>query len=317
MIPLFYGLIGLGLVAWALTAGADFGAGLWDMLAKGKFAAEERAAIAKAIAPIWEANHVWLIFIIVLTFTVFPRAFSLMGLYLHLPLTIALIGIVLRGAAFTFRAYGLEAPAGQARWGRLFAGSSVLTPLALGMSLGGLASGDRLGFFSGWNSPFAISVGLLAIALFALLAAVYLTVDSSGVMPEAFRRKAILAEAAAAPVAGLALWRASVDAPEFFRRLVEWPSGALLQLGAFLAAVTTFWALIRRRYPLARMAVILQVVVVILGFGAAMQGEFILGVVSLADAGTRPEVLGTVAWSVGLGALLLVPALAWLFRMRG
>lgn len=316
MIVAYYALIGVGLIAYALTGGADFGAGVWDLLSHGQRKAELRSAISRAIAPIWEANHVWLIFVIVLVFTVFPRAFAQIGLRLHVPLTVALIGIVLRGAAFTFRAYGLEPPERQQAWGRVFAVSSVLAPLALGMALGGLATGPELGYFSGWTSSFAIAVGVLATVLFALLAAVYLAADSQGVVAEDFRRSAILTEVVAAPIAALALWRAYVDVPAFFWRLWSWPLGALVQLLAFLGAVATIVLLARRRYALARAAVIVQVAAVVLGFGAGMQGDFIVGVVSISDAGTRPEMLSALSLSVAAGACLLIPALVLLFRLR-
>ncbi len=316
MIAAYYALIGLGLIAYALTGGADFGAGVWDLLSRGQRQGEQRAAINRIIAPIWEANHVWLIFVIVLVFTVFPRAFAQIGLRLHVPLTIALIGIVLRGAAFTFRAYGLEPPERQRLWGRIFAVSSLITPLALGMALGGLATGAELGYFSGWTTSFAIAVGLLASVLFALLAAVYLAADTQGVVAEDFRRSAILTEVVAAPIAAFALWRAYAEVPTFFTQLLAWPFGVVVQLSAFFGAIATILLLARRRYALARVAVILQVSAVVLGFGAGMRGDFILGVVSIHDAGTRPEMLSALSVSVAAGACLLIPALVLLFRIR-
>jgi cytochrome d ubiquinol oxidase subunit II len=315
VIAAYYALIGLGLIAYALTGGADFGAGVWDLLSRGQRQGEQRAAINRIIAPIWEANHVWLIFVIVLVFTVFPRAFAQIGLRLHVPLTIALIGIVLRGAAFTFRAYGLG-PERQRLWGRIFAVSSLITPLALGMALGGLATGAELGYFSGWTTSFAIAVGLLASVLFALLAAVYLAADTQGVVAEDFRRSAILTEVVAAPIAAFALWRAYAEVPTFFTQLLAWPFGVVVQLSAFFGAIATILLLARRRYALARVAVILQVSAVVLGFGAGMRGDFILGVVSIHDAGTRPEMLSALSVSVAAGACLLIPALVLLFRIR-
>lgn len=107
------------LIAYALLGGADFGGGVWDLLATGERAERQRAAIAEAIAPIWEANHVWLILVVVLLFSAFPPAFALMMTALHLPVTLLLIGIVLRGSSFVFRRYDTEESGVQRRWGRI------------------------------------------------------------------------------------------------------------------------------------------------------------------------------------------------------
>src|SRR5579864_549383 len=131
----------VSLNAYVLLAGADFGGGVWDLLATGPRRAQQRALIAEAIGPIWEANHVWLILVIVVLFTGFPPAFAAIGTSLHIPVTLLLIGIVLRGSSFIFRAYGGEAAAQKRNWGRVFAASSLITPVWLGVIVGSLASG--------------------------------------------------------------------------------------------------------------------------------------------------------------------------------
>ncbi|MEJ7811739.1 MAG: cytochrome d ubiquinol oxidase subunit II [Gemmatimonadaceae bacterium] len=172
-------------------------------------------AASDAIGPIWEANHVWLIIVVVLLFTCFPPAFGMLSTVLHIPLTLMLVGIVLRGSAFIFRAYDARPAAGgrdageQARWGRTFAMASVITPVLLGVCIGAAVSGrvgrasaalDRAGaagsaagttfhavFISPWLTPFALAVGGLTLALFAFLAAVYLTVEArDGALREEF-----------------------------------------------------------------------------------------------------------------------------------
>ena len=129
------------LTAYALLAGADFGGGVWDLLASGPRRRAQRALIADAIGPIWEANHVWLILVVVLLFTCFPPAFASLGIVLHIPITLMLIGIVLRGSAFTFRSYGSERSETQRRWGTIFAIASVVTPVLLGVCVGAVAAG--------------------------------------------------------------------------------------------------------------------------------------------------------------------------------
>src|ERR1051326_2029237 len=179
------GIMVLALNAYVLMGGADFGGGVWDLLAAGPRRDEQRELITKSIAPIWEANHVWLIVVVVLLFTAFPTAFSTLAVVLHIPITLMLIGIVLRGSAFVFRCYGSRALAPRRRWGIAFAGASAVTPVLLGTIIGAIASGDvatasgRVGvasfaevFIAPWLPPFPIAVGLFTLALFAFLAAV-------------------------------------------------------------------------------------------------------------------------------------------------
>ena len=178
----------LSLILYALLGGADFGGGMWDLVATGPRATAQRKAIAAAIGPIWEANHVWLILVIVLLFTAFPRGFSAMMTALNIPLTAMLIGIVLRGAAFTFRKYGSQTDLVQWRWSTVFGAASFFTPLCQGMTLGALATGRirvengqvTSGFLAGWLTPFALACGIFALSLFAFLAATYLTVETKG-----------------------------------------------------------------------------------------------------------------------------------------
>jgi cytochrome d ubiquinol oxidase subunit II len=319
--------IGLGLVAYALTGGADFGGGMWDLLARGPRAPRQRALVERSIAPIWEANHIWLIFVTVLCFTVFPRAFAVLATAFHVPLLLALLGIVLRGAAFTFRAYGMEPAHRRALWQHVFASASAVTPLFLGMVVAGLASGGvriRDGVVvspltSGWTTPFAFAVGAFTVALCAMLAAVYLCVDAvrerEPELAEDFRRRAIASELVAGALAMAALWRASVDAPELFDRLLGNAWSMPVQVATAGAAAGVIAALWRRRYGAARLCVAAQVVLVIVGWGLAMGDDLVLGAVSLHDAGARAEVMRPLAWVLGIGALALAPALVVLFRV--
>src|SRR6185436_5424124 len=159
---LLAGVLMVSLNIYALGAGADFGGGVWDLLASGPRQRAQRNAIAHAIGPIWEANHVWLILVIVVLFVAFPVAFAALATALHIPLSVMLIGIVLRGSAFAFRTYGGDDDATQRRWGRIFAMASVVTPVMLGVCAGAVASGAirvRDGrvvtdFVSAWLAPF-------------------------------------------------------------------------------------------------------------------------------------------------------------------
>jgi cytochrome d ubiquinol oxidase subunit II len=195
----------VALNAYVLFGGADFGGGVWDALASGPRRAQQRALIARAISPVWEANHVWLILVVVLLFTCFPAASARLGITLHIPLTLMLLGVVLRGAAFTFRAYDSQRDDVQRRWGRVFAIASIGTPVLLGMCIGAVLSGHlpsieatRSGtpfmslFVEPWLTVFTVGVGLFALMLFAFLAAVYLTIEAGDdiALRDDFRRRA-------------------------------------------------------------------------------------------------------------------------------
>jgi cytochrome d ubiquinol oxidase subunit II len=318
-------VIALALVAYVLTAGADFGAGLWDLLATGPRAQRQRTAIEHAIAPIWEANHIWMILVVVLAFTGFPEAFAVVSIALHIPIALALVGIVLRGAAFAFRSYGVRSQAARSRWGRVFAWASLITPVCLGMVVAGMSSGAivqtdgvvRSGYFAGWTTAFAVLTGAFVLTIFALLAAVYLTLDVAD-DPELqadFRRRALVCEVVAGLLAAAVAWRASVDAPLLLHGLAARPWSIPVQLLTMLAALATTFALIRDRFALARVAVAAQIALVVLGWTLAMDGHLVLDAVPIERAGARPAVIGPVLWVLAAGGMVLLPALWWLMRV--
>lgn len=323
-----YVLLGVGMTAYVLTGGADFGGGVWDLLARGPRADAQRQAIARAIAPIWEVNHIWMIFVVVSLFTTFPDAFAVVTTALHVPLLLALVGIVLRGSAFVFRAYGMQPDAVRERWGRVFAWASALTPVFLGMSLAAISSGEirvdahgypTTGFFAGWTSTFALTVGLFALSLFALLAATYMAAeaDARGELDlrDDFRRRALFSEAFAGLLAALVLWRASVESPLLFAGLLQAPWSIPVQALTALIATGAIATLAFGRIRIARVLVIVQVALVVAGWGLAMDGYLILPDVHMNAAGAEPAVLRALPIVLLGGAALLVPALIVLFRV--
>src|SRR6267142_812705 len=210
------------LILYALLGGADYGGGVWDLFAFGKRAPAQRALIAQAIGPVWEANHVWLILVIVVLFTAFPPAFAAISTALHIPLTLLLIGIVLRGTTFTFRSHDVKRDDVQRRWSLVFSIASTITPVLLGITLGAIASGSIRfengvvvsGIFSSWLAPFPFAVGLFALTLFAFLAAVYLTLESPNYeLQEDFRLRALVAGVGVAVLALTVFLLAGTGAP--------------------------------------------------------------------------------------------------------
>ncbi|HVW25222.1 MAG TPA: cytochrome d ubiquinol oxidase subunit II [Polyangiaceae bacterium] len=315
--------MGAGVVAYALTGGADFGGGVLHLFASGPRGALQRRAVERAIAPIWEANHVWLIFVVVALFTTFPRAFAVVGVALHVPVTLALLGIVFRGASFVFHSYDLRDTEGPSGWSRVFGLSSLVTPLFLGDCLGALSTGAirwdgarvTSGYAAGWLTPFAFATGVFALFLFTLLAAVYLTVDSEGDIREDFRRRALALEVATGVVAAVVLLLARGGAAILFTSLAASAFAVGAHVATAAAAVTVVAALAARRYRLARAAVVAQVALVVVGWGLSMRGNIVVPDVRLENAGAREDVARAVVVALVAGVALLVPALAYLFRV--
>ena len=319
--------IAVALNAYALMGGADFGGGVWDLLARGERADRQRALIADAIGPIWEANHVWLILVIVLLFTGFPPAFARLTTVLHVPLTLMLVGIVLRGSAFTFRSYGGRADATQRRWGRTFAVASVITPLLLGVVIGAIASGrvqpvDGKSFADAyvapWLSPFPLAVGALALALFAFLAAVYLAVAApDDALRGDFRRRALGGAAAVFVTAFGALALAPRQAPLVAAALGGGPFAVVIHVATAIAAIGAIGALWTRRYRLARVAAAAQLSLVLWGWAVAQLPWIVPPDLDLPSSAAPTATLRLVLIALAGGAVLLVPSLWYLFRLFG
>lgn len=312
----------LSLVLYVLLGGADFGGGIWDLLASGPRASAQRRAIEAAIAPVWEANHVWLILLIVLLFTCFPLGYSVASIALHVPLTLMLFGIVLRGSAFVFRQYGGREY--DRRWGLVFAVASLVTPFFLGVSLGAITSGairleDEVvvsGMFETWVARFPATIGVFTLTLFAYLAAVYLAAENADTprLSDDFRFRALVSSVA---VALLALLAAGTAEPSMaFRNalLASWWS-VPLQIATGLSAVVAFLALAMRRLELARASAIVQVSLIVIGWGLAQRPYIIAPDITLQEAAAPRLTLELVAFALAIGSLLLFPSLAGLFRV--
>jgi cytochrome d ubiquinol oxidase subunit II len=299
------------LVAYAVLAGADFGAGIWDLLSRGARRDAHRAALARAIGPVWEANHVWLIFLIVLLFTCFPAAYAHASVALFWPLHLVLIGIVLRGASFVFRAYASESAATRAAWGHIFGASSAVTPVLLGICLGALSTGD----IRKWASPFPVMTGVLALLISAYLAAVYLARESRDrLLRDDFRRRALAIWwcAGAASVATLLVARS--EAPRLWAGLITWPPLLFVIAGALLAPLS-FVTLQRSRFGAARLLGAAQIGVLLLGWGAAQWPYLIYPDFTVVGAAAPPSTLALTASTLPVGVAVLVPALWFLFAV--
>ncbi len=315
-------VMAIGLNVYVLLGGADFGGGVWDLFATGPRKEAQRTLVAHAIGPIWEANHVWLILVVVLLFACFPPAFADYMIALHVPITLGLIGIVLRGSSFAFRTYGAVESREQRRWGHLFAGASIFTPFMLGVCIGAVASGrarveDGLpveGFVGSWLGPFPLAVGAFTLAVFSLLAAVYLTVETDDeALREDFRRRALLAALAAGIAAALALVASRFDAPSVWRDLTGGSRALLFHVVTGAFALGAIAALLRRRYHLARVLAPVQVSLILWGWLANQYPYLVVPTMTIHDAAAPARTLRLALVALAAGAAVLFPSFAYLY----
>jgi cytochrome d ubiquinol oxidase subunit II len=312
------------LVLYALLGGADYGGGVWDLFALGRRAQKQRALIAEAISPVWEANHVWLILVVVILFTAFPPAFAIISTALHVPLTLLLIGIVLRGTAFTFRTYDAQHDNVQRRWSLLFSIASIITPVLLGITLGAIASGTirvengvvTSGFFSSWLALFPFAVGFFALALFAFLAAVYLTLETRELqLQEDFRRRALVAGVVVGILALTVFLLAGTGAPTVRAGISRTAWALALHLLTAIFATAAFYALWTRKYRLARFCAAMQVTMILLGWAFAQFPYLIEPDITITSAAAPRITLQLLLGALVAGAILLFPSYYYLFRI--
>jgi cytochrome d ubiquinol oxidase subunit II len=324
-------VIGAGVVAYAVLGGADFGGGVWDLLAAGPRRDARRRLIASTMGPVWEANHVWLVFVLIGLFSGFPIAFGALARMLAVPLAIALLGIVLRGAAFVFRQYGTALGSGSTgtgvgvrpppsprtesagdalteAWGRVFAVASTLAPASLGYCAGAIAVG-RVG------GAFPIAAGMLALACCAYLAAVFLCrealVRDELVLAADFRRRALASAVVSGGLAVLALVVLGRDAPGLASDLV---TGAPLLVGLSAAGgLGSIAALVARRYRTARGFAVLAVGAVVAGWGVAQYPVLVPPALTVAQAAAPAQTLPVTLGVLVAGFAVTVPSLALLF----
>jgi cytochrome bd-type quinol oxidase subunit 2 len=310
-----------GLIAYALFGGADFGAGTWDLLAGGtRRGARRRDLIEHSIGPVWEANHVWLIFVLVVLWTAFSGAFVAVTTTLYVPLTLAAFGMIARGAAFAFRksvtTLGLRRFLGAA-----FALSSLVTPYFLGAVVGGVASGRvPPGIAAGdvvtsWLNPTSTLGGVLAILVCAYLAAVFLCGDArrcgADDLSEQFRLRALGTAALTGSVGLGGFFVLRADAPVLFAGLTGQALPVIVV--SVLAGVAAIVLLVLRRYAPARIASALAVAAVLAGWAAAQYPYVLPPALTIAEAGRGRATLTAVLVVLVVGTLVLVPALVYLY----
>lgn len=310
----------VGILAYAVFGGADFGSGFFDLTAgNARRGAELRTLVDHSIGPVWEANHVWLIYVLVTWWTAFPEAFAAAMTTLWLPLMLALGGIVLRGASFAFRKY--SATLGQARFfGVVFALSSLVTPFFLGAAAGAIASGrvpaeGNGDLITSWLNPTGVVGGLVAGGTCAFLAGSFLVADAARGgqldLAESLRRRTLFVGVVTGLVVFAGLLPLRADAPTLFEGL----TGRALPLVVIsaLAGLATLALLHRRRYGIARLTAISAVSTVVIGWGVAQYPWLLVDEITFADAAGAPATLQGLVIAVGIAGVIVAPALGWLF----
>jgi cytochrome d ubiquinol oxidase subunit II len=319
-LPLILALIGLAI--YTVLAGADFGAGAWQLTAgRGRAGQAIRDYTYHAIAPVWEANHVWLIFVITVVWTAYPAAFAAIASTCSIPLSIAGVGIILRGAAYamhsaTRQGEGLAIDL-------LFSISSVLTPFSLGAIVGAIASGrvppgNAAGdLVTSWLNPTSILIGILAVLVGAFLSAIYLSAVamrlSEPTLLRAFRVRALLAGAVTGAVAVLGLFVLREDSPALFHGLTS-GAGLVAVAVSILAGLATLVLVWQSRFPTARVSAALAVSCLIFGWAAGQSPDFLRGLTVTQAAAPRSSLIAITIASLA-GAVLVAPSLGLLFTL--
>lgn len=315
--------LALSLLTYALFGGADFGAGIIEIFSGRK----TKQTITHAIAPVWEANHIWLILLVVILFMGFPAIYTQMSLYLHIPLVILLIGIVLRGTAFTFRHYDAVLDRSQTYYTIIFMVSSIIAPLLLGVITGALTLG-RINpeaenfydaFMAPWLNIFCWVLGIFTCCLFSFLAAVYLIGEAeSPEVRDQFFRIARNANIATVVSGGLVFAAAEWSGLSLISMFME-SGGALVAVAlATLSLPLLWWSLVKRQLILPRLLAGFQTLM-ILGAWFWVQypvllryrnGEY-LGIFNTA----APEAtMRQLALALLFGSVLILPALFFLLK---
>ncbi len=311
----------IGITAYAVFGGADFGAGIWDLLAGGAERGDRpRAVIDHSIGPVWVANHVWLIFSFVVLWTGFSEAYASITLTLFVPLTIAALGIVLRGSSFAFRK-AVFRTRDRRNFGAAFAISSVLVPYCFGAIAGGIASGrvpagGQAGDpWDSWVNPTSILGGVLAVVAVAFLASVYLVWDATRLaddaMVEYFRRRAVVSAIVAGVIAFVGLFVLRADDRFLYDGLTS--RGLPLVIGSAVCGAGSLALLLRRNHRGARLLAIGAVASIVVAWGVAQWDYILPQTLTVSQAAAPSGTLDAILGVTGLAVVIIFPALGFLY----
>jgi cytochrome d ubiquinol oxidase subunit II len=316
----------LSILLYVLLGGADFGAGIIELFTSTKNRSRTRKTLYQAIGPIWEANHMWLIIAIVILFVGFPFIYAEMSIYLHIPLIIMLTGIIARGTAFVFRSYDAVKDNFQWLYNRIYALSSITTPMFLGIIAGSVISGhiDRQAktfsavYIYSWLNWFSLGVGLFVVALCGFLASIYLIGEADTPEDRArFVHKARIMNIAAV-LSGIYVFIAAyLDHIPLMQWIFGNPVGLIAVIAASFSLVLLWFLVYQGKSFIIRPLAAFQVTMILLAIGYAHYPDFIIekngGHLSLFDHLAPEKTLSALGWALILGSFFILPALVYLY----
>jgi cytochrome d ubiquinol oxidase subunit II len=317
----------ISILLYFLLGGADFGAGIIELFTSDKNKKRTRRTMYQAIGPVWEANHMWLIIAIVILFVGFPRIYTVMSTYLHIPLLIMLIGIIARGTAFVFRHYDAVIDNMQEVYNKIFAWSSFITPLFLGIIAGSVISGhidmEARDFMSAyvfsWLNWFSITVGLFTVALCGFLAAIYLIGEADDEHDRGrFIRKAKFMNSAAVVCGALVFMAARYDNVPLEQWVFGNPVGLIAMILASLSLIILWYLLLfKGKIRVFRILAGFQVTMILLAISYVHFPDFIIlkngQNLSLYEQIAPEKTVLTLGYALLIGSLFILPALFYLF----
>lgn len=317
-------ILWLALIIYTVLGGADFGAGMLELFAVGPTGARQDALIDESIDPVWEANHVWLIVLLVILFSAFPSAFAAINIILFIPLVLAVIGIVLRGSAFAFRVHGIITRQRTVNLlARIFSAASVITPFFLAVSAAAIASGHiviinnnpQTNLGSDWLTPFTLTIGAMALSLCVTIAAIYMTVEASArgdnELAEAFRQRGLIAGALTAVFGVLGLLQAPSEAPVLWHGMLD--HAIVLIIATMLIGVGVAVALWTRRYQLARILIIAETAFLLGTWGVSQLPYLIPPDVTVTGAASSQSTMLTLLVGLIIALIIVIPSFWLLF----
>jgi cytochrome bd ubiquinol oxidase subunit II len=322
---LLLSILWLALFIYTIFGGADFGAGMLELFAVGESGARQNVLIDESIGPVWESNHVWLIFLLVVFFTAFPPAFAAINVVLFIPLLLAVIGIVLRGSSFVFKTHGIIKKSRNVKiLSRTFSVASAMTPFFLALSAAAIASGvihiqnesqvvTNTG--SDWLTPFALTIGAMALTLCVTISAIYLTVEATSrgdtELAEVFRRRGLIAGALTAALGLLGLILSPSEASFLWNGLLD--KAIPVVIVTMLVGVAAAAALWFRRYGWARVLIVAEVAFLLLSWGVSQYPYIIPPDVTAANASSPQETRVFLLVGIIIALIIVVPSLWFLF----
>ena len=316
----------LAILLYFLLGGADFGAGIIELFTSSKNRSKTRKTMYHAIGPVWEANHMWLIITIVILFVAFPKIYTTMSVYLHIPLAIMLVGIIARGTAFVFRHYDAVKDQMQEVYNKIFIYSSFITPLFLGIIAGSMLSGKidnhandfTSAYIYGWLNWFSVAVGLFTVALCGFLAAIYLIGESKAEEDKRrFIKKAEFMNVAAVLLGMMVFIAANIEGVPLINWVFKDVVGLLAVSLASLSLVLLWYLLVKGKTKVLRVLAGFQVTMILLAISYAHFPNFIRfkdgTTLSLQESIAPIKTVESLAWALLLGSLFILPFLGYLF----